>query len=229
MTGRYILKAYYKILLIFKKPSTAAAEEVKRKIRASLETLASRKEKLLPTQLRCQSHHQLFQEIIFKKLGFSAKRKKHLSLIHFWSYSSPKRQTKRFNARILHWWSTQFTLQFPFLFFSWERAWVENFVVLESPWTKIGKIWDRNKIPPQDVLHLLVKGKNMNTWNKIHGSEKLKEWMMDKNFLFLLLAHSHFHFRRSVFSSLLCKAYFSENGENGKSIKWTGTTGKTLT
>ena len=136
---------------------------------ASLETLASRKEKLLPTQPHCQSHHQLFQEIIFKKLGFSAKRKKHLSLIHFWSYSSPKRQTKRFNARILHWWSTQFTLQFPFLFFSWERAWVENFVVLESPWTKIGKIWDRNKIPPQDVLHLLVKGKNMNLWNEIHG------------------------------------------------------------
>ena len=58
---------------------------------------------------------------------------------------------------------------FPFFFLSWERAWVENFVVLESPWTKIGKIWDRNKIPPQDVLHLLVKGKNMNLWNEIHG------------------------------------------------------------
>ena len=118
---------------------------------------------------------------------------------------------------------------FPFFFLSWERAWVENFVVLESPWTKIGKIWDRNKIPPQDVLHLLVKGKNMNTWNKIRGEWKLRGWMMDKNFVFLLLAHSHFHFRRSVFSSLLCKAYFSENGENGKSIKWTATSGKTLT
>ena len=64
---------------------------------------------------------------------------------------------------------------------------------------------------------------------KFMGGGKLREWMMDKNFVFLLLAHSHFHFRRSVFSSLLCKAYFSENGENGKSIKWTGTTGKTLT
>ena len=83
MTGRYILKAYYKILLIFKKPSTAAAEEVKRKIRASLETLASRKEKLLPTQLRCQSHHQLFQEIVYKELGISAKYRS-IHLIYIW-------------------------------------------------------------------------------------------------------------------------------------------------
>ena len=37
----------------------------------------------------------------------------------------------------------------------WQRVWVKNFVRLESPWTKIGKIWDRNKIPPQDVLQPL--------------------------------------------------------------------------
>ena len=31
-----------------------------------------------------------------------------------------------------------------------------NFVMLKSPWTKIEKIWDRNKIPPKDVLQSLV-------------------------------------------------------------------------
>ena len=50
---------------------------------ASLETLASRKEKLLPTQLRCQSHHQLFQEIVYKELGISAKYRS-IHLIYIW-------------------------------------------------------------------------------------------------------------------------------------------------